>query len=203
MSCPKYVIFLIPIKKFKKVQFLMKTIEDFTNVPRRNYNGLYFNELFQNMKFIPNAVMMKRVHRYKVPISNLTGPETYKNNHCRTNHIVILYYSHHAVVRFVHGMINLSMYQCAFGSFVIYLRVIFNIVQAFISTLNDETFFCVQKSHRRSSEKQVVDKQKQSINTTPVSKPSRFDAPSEESAEEMAMVNINRINKYGNQSPYK
>ncbi|XP_060833898.1 disintegrin and metalloproteinase domain-containing protein unc-71 isoform X4 [Rhopalosiphum padi] len=56
--------------------------------------------------------------------------------------------------------------------------------------------------YRRSSEKQATDKQKQSINTTPVSKPSRFDAPSEESAEEMAMVNINRINKYGNQSPY-
>jgi len=63
--------------------------------------------------------------------------------------------------------------------------------------------FCVQKSHRRSSEKQAADKQKQSINTTPVSKPSRFDAPSEESAEEMAMVNMNRITKYGNQSPYK
>uniref|UniRef100_A0A2S2QWV7 Uncharacterized protein n=1 Tax=Sipha flava TaxID=143950 RepID=A0A2S2QWV7_9HEMI len=55
---------------------------------------------------------------------------------------------------------------------------------------------------RRSSEKQAADKQKQSINTTPISKPSRFDAPSEESAEEMAMVNMNRINKYGNQSPY-
>jgi len=25
----------------------MKNSEDFTNVPRRNYNGLYFNELFQ------------------------------------------------------------------------------------------------------------------------------------------------------------
>lgn len=59
------------------------------------------------------------------------------------------------------------------------------------------------RTRRRSSEKQTADKQKASINTTPVSKPSRFDAPSEESAEEMAMVNMNRMNKYENQSPYK
>jgi len=58
------------------------------------------------------------------------------------------------------------------------------------------------KRFRRNNEKQAADKQK-SINTTPVSKPSRFDAPSEESAEEMAMVNMNRMNKYGNQSPYR
>ncbi|XP_050432862.1 disintegrin and metalloproteinase domain-containing protein unc-71 isoform X2 [Adelges cooleyi] len=55
---------------------------------------------------------------------------------------------------------------------------------------------------RRGSEKQGTDKQKPSTSTTPLSKPSRFDAPSEDSVEEMAMVNMNRMPKYGNQSPY-
>ncbi|XP_050542400.1 disintegrin and metalloproteinase domain-containing protein unc-71 isoform X3 [Daktulosphaira vitifoliae] len=55
---------------------------------------------------------------------------------------------------------------------------------------------------RRGGEKPGTDKQKPSTSTTPISKPSRFDAPSEESVEEMPMVNMNRMTKYGNQSPY-
>ncbi|VVC39377.1 Hypothetical protein CINCED_3A019380 [Cinara cedri] len=82
---------------------------------------------------------------------------------------------------------------------------------------NKNPCFCF----RRGNEKQAADKLKQqqqlqlqqqqlqqqhqlqqSINTTPVMKPSRFDMPSEESAEEITMVNMNRLNKYGSQSPY-